>query len=251
MKKLAIALICLLGMLTAQATAPRFAAESLKYRVMYKWGLINKQAGSATITLAPKGNIYSAQLTAASEPWADKFFMVRDTLNGTMDKLTLAPIFYEKIAHEGGDDKHDTVKFSYSGNNVKGECTRIEYKKGELRKDEKRVLEATGPTVDMLASFYYMRNLPFTQWKAGHKETITIFSGKQKESLTFWYRGIEPVMVNDTRYQCYHVTFIFTGKGGKTTSDNMDAWITTTADRIPVLLEGKLPVGKVKCELVP
>ncbi len=27
----------------------------------------------------------------------------------------------------------------------------------------------------------------------------------------------------------------------------MDAWISTSHDRIPVKLEGKLPVGKVRC----
>ncbi|MDE6301270.1 MAG: DUF3108 domain-containing protein [Muribaculaceae bacterium] len=250
MKKLAVALLCVLTVLVAHASHGRFGSESISYRVMYKWGLINKQAGTATLTLRPEGNMYRACLTAASEHWADKFFMVRDTLNGTMNQLTLAPVFYEKIAHEGNDDKHDTVRFSYSGNSVKGECTRVEYHKGELRKDEKRILEATGTTVDMLTSFYYMRALPFENWKPGHKEVISIFSGKQKETLTFWYRGIEPVVVDDTRYQCYHITFVFTGAGGKTTSDNMDAWITTSSARIPVLLEGKLPVGKVKCEII-
>lgn len=217
---------------------------------MYKWGLIHKQAGTATLTLTPDGKLYRAQLTAASDPWADKFFMVRDTLNGTMNQLTLSPLFYEKIAHEGNDDKHDTVKFSYSGNKVTGKCTRVEYRKGQLRKDEKQTLEATGTTVDMLSSFYYMRGLPFEKWQPGHKETVTIFSGKQKETLTFWYRGIEHIDVNGRRFQCYHITFVFTGKGGTTTSDNMDAWITTSSNRMPVLLEGKLPVGKVKCELV-
>ncbi len=102
----------------------------------------------------------------------------------------------------------------------------------------------------MLSSYYYMRSLPFESWKPGHKETINIFSGKQKETLTFDYRGIEVVQIGDKRYQCFHLTFVFTGDGGKKTSDNMDAWITTDAARIPVQLEGKLPVGKVKCELI-
>jgi hypothetical protein len=27
----------------------------------------------------------------------------------------------------------------------------------------------------------------------------------------------------------------------------MDAWISTTSSRIPLLMEGKLPVGKIRC----
>ena len=250
MKKLCSLIICLAATISSFAAAPSFDNESLSYRVMYKWGLINKQAGHATLTIRDKGDHFYARLVAASEPWADKFYCVRDTLNGTILKKGFRPGFYEKIAHEGSEDKHDTVKFSYSGNTVTGHCTRRVVKKGELKKNEKRTLTDTGTTVDMLSSYYYMRSLPFESWKPGHKETINIFSGKQKETLTFDYRGIEVVQIGDKRYQCFHLTFVFTGDGGKKTSDNMDAWITPDAARIPVQLEGKLPVGKVKCELI-
>ncbi len=250
MKKLLFFITCLLVALAAVAVQPSFGNESVSYKVMYKWGLINKQAGRATLTISDKGDHFYARLVAASEPWADKFYCVRDTLNGTILKKGFRPGFYEKIAHEGSEYKHDTVKFSYSANTVTGHCTRHVIKKGVQKVNEKRTLTATGTTVDMLSSYYYMRSLPFASWSKGHKEVLNIFSGKRKETLTFSYNGIEVVQIGDKRYQCFHITFIFTGDGGKKTSDDMDAWITTDASRLPVLLEGKLPVGKVKCEIV-
>jgi len=251
MKKLILAIIGIILPAVMCMGVNRQSGESIRYRVMYKWGLINKQAGHATISLRDGGTYYTAQLIGHSEPWADKFFTVRDTLNGTMHKQDMRPAFYEKKAHEGSEDKHDTVKFVYgSDGSVTGYCTRRVVKKGELKADQKQTLHATGTTVDMLSSFYYMRNLPFQKWQKGHKEAINIFSGKRKETLTFEYGGIEVVQVGDKRYQCFHVTFKFTGEGGKKTSDNMDAWITTDSRRIPVQLEGKLPVGKVKCEII-
>ena len=102
----------------------------------------------------------------------------------------------------------------------------------------------------MMSSFYYMRNLPFEKWTKGHTLTINIFSGKQKEKLSFKYQGIDNVEAKGKTYPCYHITFIFTGDGGKKTSDNMDAWIRADESRVPIRLEGKLPVGKVQCELV-
>lgn len=252
MKKLTLILIALItGVAQLCATNRHMpSTETVRYRVMYKWGLINKQAGSAVISLRETGPNFTATLTAHSEPWADKIFMVRDTLIGTMDKATLRPVFYEKIAHEGNEDKHDTVRFRFSGDDVTGECTRRVVKKGQLKVDVTHTLTATGKTVDMLSSFYYMRSLPFETWHKGQGDTVTIFSGKQKESLTLKYHGIEVVQVGDKRYQCFHITFVFTGNGGKKTSDDMDAWITTDSRRLPVQLEGKLPVGKVKCEIV-
>lgn len=243
--------IIFLWLLAVQSVDARQAPiETLRYRIMYKWGMINKQAGTASLTLTDQGADLKSTLIGTSAPWADKFFSVRDTLIGVMDKATLRPSVYEKIAHEGGEDKHDKVVFDFAGNHVTGHCSRIVYKKGELVKDQKITLEATGTTVDMLSSFYYMRSLPFSKWQKGHEEKVTIFSGKQKETLTFRYNGIQVVQVGDRRFQCYHITFVFTGNGGKKTSDNMDAWITTDAKHMPVLLEGKLPVGKVKCELI-
>jgi len=231
--------------------ARNFDNESLRYKVLYRWGLINKTAGYATIRMTGgDGETCKAQLTAASEPWADRFYKVRDTLNATMHCADFSPVLYEKLAHEGNESKHDIVRFSRKGYTYTGDCVRKVWKKGKIFRDETRTLTAVGTTVDMMSSFYYMRNLPFEKWPKGYTLTINIFSGKQKEKLTFKYQGTEDVECGGKKWQCYHITFIFTGDNQKKTSDNMDAWISTDEARVPLRLEGKLPVGKVQCELV-
>lgn len=249
MKKLFLSFICCFAVVFTAMAKPSFANESLTYKVLYKWGLIHKQAGTATLSIHENGDKYIARLTARSQPWADKYYKVRDTLNGTMYKEGLKPIFYEKIAHEGSEDKHDIVRFSYSGQIVTGLCSRVVKKKDKEPKTASMTLSASGTTVDMLSSFYLMRTLPFENWKDGHKYTCTIFSGKRKETLTITYHGTADVKVDNKSYHCFHITFTFTSNGGKKTSDDMDAWISTDARRIPVQLEGKLPVGKVRCQL--
>lgn len=231
----------------AVAAVTHFSDETLDYKVNYKWGLIHKQAGHATVTLKNVGDDYIIQLTASSEPWADKFYQVRDTLNGIIQSADFRPKFYEKIAHEGDEDKHDTVTFGYSDGKVTGACTRVKYRKGKERVNQKLMLEAGGTTVDMLSAYYYMRAIDYDKWNKGDSEKITIFSGKRKETLTIKYHGIEEVKADRKTFRCYHITFIFTSDGGKKTSDDMDAWISADQRRIPVRLEGKLPVGKVHC----
>lgn len=244
------ALILLLGVWTGVAASRPLANETVGYRIMYKWGLIHKQAGSAEISLKSTRDGYSSQLVAHSAKWVDKFFTVRDTLNGTMGRDDYRPFFYEKIAREGGDYKHDTVKFTYGPQgSVTGLCTRIEYKDGVLKKDTRLTLKATGTVVDMLSSYFYVRTLPYDTWQAGHRDRATIFSGKEKESLTFEYKGVETIEMRGRRFKCYHVTFVFTGNNGAKSSDNMDAWITADSKRTAVKISGKLPVGKVHCEL--
>lgn len=121
------------------------------------------------------------------------------------------------------------------------------WKDGKLERDETRVLEAVGTTMDMLSSFYYMRALPYASWEKGHVHSINIFSGKRKELLTIKYLGREKVEYDKHTYDCHHIRFIFTSDGKKKTSDDMDAWIDVTGNNIPVKLEGKLPVGKIRC----
>lgn len=246
MKRLILSIITAI-LAIAAAWAHEFNNESLDYKVMFKWGLVNKQAGHVTLKLHDTGDRYVNKLTAASEAWADRFYKVRDTLNGEIIKATFSPVFYEKIAHEGGESKHDVVRYSRSGAKTIGHCTRKVVKKGKTTKEETRTLESTGTTVDMLTAFYYMRRLPFEDWQKGHVVTITIFSGKRKELLTIKYIGTDKVEYDKKSYNCHHISFIFTSDGKTKTSDDMDAWITDDSRRIPVKLEGKLKVGKVRC----
>ena len=239
------------GVSPAETGHKSLRPETLEYKVIFRWGLINKTAGRATITLGKDPGHYTAQLTAKSEPWADRFYRVRDTLNGKMALEDFRPLRYEKIAHEGSEIKHDVVDYNYSKPGiVRADCSRKVWKKKKLFIDETRELESEGMAVDMLTAFYYLRTMPFEDWQKGHKVEVDIFSGKRKEKLTFVYHGIEDAEVNDVKVPSYHVTFRFTGKDGKKTSDDMDAWVSADERRVPVRLSGKLAVGKVHCELV-
>lgn len=228
-----------------------FTNESVKYRVMYKWGLINTKAGTATLSIKDTGNNYSASLTAASEPWADKFYKVRDTLLGTIDKKEIIPYYYEKIAHEGGEFKRDIINYTRSNDSVTAHCVRYRQKDEDAPITKSQVTHtATGRTVDMLSVFYYMRTLNYSAMKPSQETNINIFSGKHKELLSIKYKGVESIEIEDKKYICYHITFTFTSDGKNKTSDDMDAWISTSSSRIPLKLEGKLPVGKVQCYYV-
>ncbi len=243
-----LALLCgLIGFSASAITAP----ETLHYKVMYKWGLIHKQAGTATLTIEKTADGYNTLLTAQSAPWADKFFMVRDTLIGHMSSNPAHPFRYEKIAHEGGEVKHDVVSYRYEGSKVYGDCIRKVWKKGKLSVEETRTLEADGEAIDMLSSFFFMRNLPFEKMAPGDQRVIPIFSGKRKETLSLRFIGAEEITVDKQTFKVYHITFIFTSKGGTKTSDDMDAWLSVEPGHVPIKLEGKLPVGKVHCILIP
>ena len=241
-----VALVALCGSAGA-AGAWRVPRETLRYDIMYKWGLVNKKAGSVSVTATPAGDRFNALLTGATARWADRFYTVRDTLRGTIDHNTFLPVYYEKTAHEGGDYEHNVLRYTRSGNTTTADGTVARKRKKDAEtRHETKTMTADGQTIDMLSAFYVMRRLDYGAMSPGETKRMNVFSGKQKEILTIHYEGLDDIEIDGQRRKCYHITFTFTSRNGKKTSDNMDAWLSTDSRRIPLLMEGKLPVGKVR-----
>ena len=232
-------------MLPQSLTAKAFSNETLNYEIVYHWGVIWKHAGDATLSLRKTNSGYNAQLTGKTRSWADKVYPVRDTLKCTMDK-DLRPLRYEKLTHEKDYYARDVVKFSYNYSHTSAKCTRYR-SSGTTTID----LSAKAQAYDMLSVFYMLRNLDYDELSRNKNYTTIIFSGKEKEYLTINYKGVETIKMRDgSKRKAHRINFKFTQKGGKQSSDDLSAWMSTDDSRIPLLLVGKLPVGEVKCYYV-
>lgn len=246
---LAAALVIMLSAVQATAIVS-IPAETLNYKVMFKWGLINKKAGWARLEYKPGAVTSEAVLYAASEPWADRLYTLRDTLYSTIHQASMTPVYYERVANEDGKYARDVIKFTHSGSKVRATTRRYRRSKpGAELKQADNTLEADGSTVDMLSAFYYIRSMPFARMQPGQQRIINIFSAKRKERLTITFVGEEQVKIDSGTYNTYHVKFRFTTEGAKQSSDDIDTWLETAAPHIPVKLEGKLKIGKIMCLL--
>ncbi len=228
----------------------KFSDETLHYVISYKWGMIHKDAGEATLTLRQSGSNYHITLAAKTKPWADRFFMVRDTLLSTVRIDGFQPVSYQKISHEGGKYGKDVIKYIYSGNTVTGNCSRYREKKGKISSSQK-TLSAQGAVYDMLSIFYYLRLINYDNLDNGRMIKATVFSGSKAETISVKSLGKTSVkMRNGTTREAYHIRFNFTTGGKKKSSTDMDTWISTDSKHIPLMLVGQLPVGQVKCYLL-
>lgn len=243
MKRLLITVLLVVAMVLPQQVMGRdYNNETLNYEIVYHWGMIWKHAADATLSIHKSGNGYKAQLTGKTRSWADKVYPVRDTLKCTLNS-ELKPLVYEKLTHEKDYYSRDVVKFSYNYSHTNAHCTRYR-KSGTTTID----LSAKSQAYDMLSVFYMLRNLNYDELARNKNYTTVIFSGKEKEYLTINYKGVESIKMRDgSKRQAHCITFRFTQKGGKKSSDNISVWMATDDSRIPLLLVGKLPVGEVKC----
>ena len=252
-----VGLLALIGLTArAQNMVPNIKNETLNYDVMFKWGFIEKKAGNVTLKTNPNagGQYFSSILTGRSVDLVDNFYTVRDTLISKISKITVQPVAYERIAHEGGAFYRDKVNFSSQGNTVTGNATSYRQGADGNVQQGQKLMTATGITLDMLSALYYTRYIDYSNMKKGQQMTFNIFSGSKQEKLTVTYQGVTALSVpafDDQSQQCYHITFSFTyaDKGKKKSSDPIEAWISTDGNRIPYQLTGRLPIGAIKCVL--
>ena len=246
---LAVALVWTFMASTAIATG--FADETLHYVVTYKWGLVNKDAGDATLTLRGHGDRYNLRLTARTKPWADKVFMVRDTLLSTVSRQGFRPLSYSKISHEDGKYRRDDITYSRSGSTTTAKVKRVKRDRKGASETSHKTFSAAGEAYDMLSVFYYLRTLDYAALARGEVAEVPVFSGSKVERLTIRYAGRERLQMRDKTYRdAIRIKFRFTTDGRKKSSDDIEAWISADAAHIPLQLVGKLPLGSVRVYLL-
>lgn len=245
MRKLLFSMLTLASVVMSPAvSALTLTNETLNYQIVYHWGVVWKHAGDATLSISKNGNTYNARLTGKTRSWADKIYTVRDTLKCTMG-ADFRPIKYQKFTHENTYYAHDVVSFTNTSNGTQAQCTR--YRKNKPTANIN--LSTNGAAYDMLSVFFMLRNLDYEKMVKQKVYKTCIFSGKEKETLTIKYVGIEPTLQlrDKSRHQAFHLKLTFTQDNGKKSSDDIDAYISTGAQRIPLMVVGKLPIGEVKC----
>lgn len=223
---------------------PGLQPELLSYDVIYQLGFLWKRAATATLQLTENPQSYHSVLQAKTLPFADNIFRVRDTLVSTMQRNNkLVPIYYAKLADEGGTYRKDEVNYTYDGLETTGKIRLYRPKRNAV---EDYILTEPGIVYDMLSIFYVIRSFDFRNMEMNQIYKTKIFSGKSLEYLNIEYLGQEILKQNKKEYSTFKVRFRFYDDTGKKTSDNISAWIGIDDRRIPLKVEGKLPLGSMK-----
>lgn len=256
MKRYILTVILMVAVAVGGMHGQSVTDETLTYGVMFKWGIIEKEAG--LIQLRTEVNrdegYFTSVMTGASTSIADKIYTVRDTLRGKIMLESLEPVYYEKLAHEGGEFRRDEINYTRDGSGEVSARAILEKvdKKGNLTTGEK-MHTASGVTLDMLSAFYYMRHLDYENMHEGESVVFNIFSAKHKELLRITYLGKADLKIgNDgAPVPTYHISFTFTynDKKKEQSSDPIEAWMAQDENRTPYQVVGKLPIGKIRCRL--
>ena len=201
---------------------PAFLGETLRYAMTILGVAGGELTLSAGATELQGRTAWKFEMSALSNNFLSKFFLVRDNIVSWIDPKSFRSLRFEKHTVEG--------------KRVKDELTEFDYEKGIAHLEGKPVPLAEA-TLDTLSSVYYLRTLKIEGEKSIE---LQVFSGEPR-ALTVEIQGRETVVVPAGTFQTIRVEPKSSGSGlmGK----NLVLWLTDDARKIPVQLRSKLKVG--------
>lgn len=222
--------------------------ETLHYSVNFKWGFIDANAGVATLSTFnnPADNTFRATLSGKSIDLLGHYYEVGDTLVGNMMASTSQPVFTQRISQESGEFAIETYTYNTSTDPSLGEIVK-RFPDGKV--ERRRISHyGGGLTLDLLAVFYYIRQIDYPNLTEGDKVTVNIFSGDNPETLAVTYNGTTSVSINGDNRDAYSISLVFSAQdNGQTNADSMDITISIDDSRIPLTIGGSLKFGRLEC----
>lgn len=215
---------------TPAPAPPSFLGETLRYS-MTILGVAGGELTLSAQTAELNGRAaWKFQLSAVSNDFLSKLFMVRDYMVSWVDPGTFRSLRFEKHTVEG--------------KRVRDELTEFDYAKGIARHEDKNV-PLNDASLDTLSSVYYLRTLPLDSQTPAE---LQVFSG-ETHVLRVEVLGRERLVTPAGVFQTIRVEPRSSGGSLIGRGKNLVLWLTDDERRIPVQIRSKLKVGTLNGKL--
>ena len=227
------------GIIMSQVNIPR---QETYFNVNYHWGIIDVMIARGVVTVETNGNNFVGTLDGTSIPWEGHIICVSDTLHATFtptDSLSTENVQYQcgwyRRPHVGqfrSNTYNPADPAIYKNTRGQGEYNA-----------SSNSMEAIAVTTDMIAMFYYAKEIDFESINPGWTITLPIEGNYEKEVI-ITYNGTGTYSNNGISYPTYDLTFQYSYHG-KMSGYNVKCKIGAT-QKIPVFFSASLPVGQVE-----
>ncbi len=225
---------------TAGRELPFKKGEKLTYVLSYTWGGINTDVGEGVVTLNYDNGVYNPVVKGYTYRFYDMFFTVREHFESHFDEKTLRPLKFYRNTLEG---KYRMIN-NYTFNNDTYEINAVTKKKDYPEKDS--ILPGRQNTYDLVTLYFVSRTLDFSKVRIDEKQPISFAIDREIFDLYFVYKGKEVKKIpgmGTYRTMKFAVRLVagevFTGE------DELFVWVSDDRNKIPLMFESKILVGKV------
>jgi len=219
--------------------------ETLNYRL--HWGPFN--AGRATISIVNKIEsmnnkpCYVLAVVGRTVGLAEVSIHIRDTWISFLDTTTFLPQKAYRDITEGKYKLKEDVIFDHEKRNVK--ITR-KHPDRDFERLEKEVPE---DVQDILGGFYQLRRINFNKLKIGDTVIVKAFFDKENFNFRVKYKGKVKVYTDAGEFNAIKIVPLMPKNKLFDGEESVVAYISDDKNKIPLMAEVKMFVGKVKLEL--
>jgi hypothetical protein len=167
---------------------------------------------------------YKFEMSALSNAFVSRIFLVRDYLVSWVDPESLRSLRFEKHTVEGKRARDELIEFDYE--------QRIAWREG-------KPISIDDPAFDSLSSVYYLRTLELSGSKPIEIQVVS----KQPHALRVEIQGHETVKTPAGTFQTVRIEPKSAGAGLIGKGKNLVLWLTDDSRKIPVQIRSKLKVG--------
>ena len=220
------------------------AGERMDFTMHYKWGMIDSDIGSATVTLDTVSiNGQQAYLCSAQGKTTrlyDLFFKVREDFKSWFTVDGLKPLKFTRDTHEGRYIAKNTYIYNWEASEPHIIADVYSSSSGQRYPE----LPLTPCTYDLPALFFFARNIDLENIEIGRKYPMTFAIDDDVYNVHFIFYGPETIKVKGLgtvkaiRFAARLLAGeVFTGE------EDMMIWISDDENRIPVCFEAPILVG--------
>lgn len=227
------------------------AGESMKFILHYRWGSINTDVGSATVTLDTL--IFNGQEAFLCSAYGrttrlfDLFFKVREDFKSWFTRDGLRPLKFTRDTYEGGYEARNVFLYDWNSSDPHIDADIYTSKRGQRSME----LPLTPCTYDLPALFFFARNMDIDNVERGRKYPMTFVIDDDVYNVYFILYGRETIKVKGlgTVKTIKFAAKLLEGEVFKGEED-MLIWISDDENRLPVYFEAPLRVGAAAGRMV-
>lgn len=221
--------------------------EEITYTLYYQLNFIWIPAGEATFKVKDMGDRYFISVDGKTISAFEWFYKVNDRYESVIDKKTLLPMQFSRNIQEGKYVWWD--KFTFDQQNRK-----VHASKGWPNKPEKPTkyysADLSSCMHDLISIVYSVRNVDFNQYKAGEQFGVKVFVEEEYPlQVQVKEKNVEQKIRNLGHFKTHLIRPEMVEGHFFDEDTRMDIYMSADGNRLPLMIESPVSVGKVKAVL--
>jgi len=221
--------------------------ELITYEGAYNWGPIWLKAGWATFstTMEKKDSLDLLHIVGEGRTYKtyNWFYEVHDIYESYVDTSSMLPYQFIRNVNEDGYLINNKYTFDHEAQKAY-----VHYRKtNDKLKQEDEYIDIKNCTQDVLSAVFYVRNIDYSKLEVDDVVPFKIMIDAEVFDVEIVYKGIEvkKVRKND-KFRCHKIHFDLIPGTIFAEEQTMIIWATADENKMPVMVESPLRIGKAK-----